>query len=143
MKLNSFSYTCIPYTNTHKHRISFISSLHLHFWVHQSAGSPFLPPDKNRKLLQFFHHQYSNNNIFSFQFGRDFSALHKQILISMGSYFPEACAFGNLITSTKYIGLKSAKLFDHAPINDPNLESLVFIKLNQCRLYSNYYPGSH
>ena len=32
-----------------------------------------------------------------------------------------------LLHLLKYLGLKSAKLFDHAPINDPNLESLVFV----------------
>ena len=38
----------MPYTNTHKHR------LHSHVWVRLCSGSPFLPPDKNRKFLLFF-----------------------------------------------------------------------------------------
>ena len=38
------------------------------------------------------------------------------ILISFGSYFLEAHAFGTLIMSTEYLAL-SAKLFDPAPKN--------------------------
>ena len=37
-------------TSTEHH----ISSLHSHFWVQLSAGSPFLPPHKNWKILRFF-----------------------------------------------------------------------------------------
>ena len=36
-------------TSTEHH----ISSLHSHFWVQLSAGSPFLPTDKNGKFLRF------------------------------------------------------------------------------------------
>ena len=45
----------------------------------------------------------------------------------MGSYFPEVRAFGTLITSTKVFRLIICKTFDHAPINDPLLESLDFV----------------
>ena len=52
-KIQAVTQTGIPYTTltgTEHH----ISSLHSHFWVQLSAGSSFLPPDKNRKFLWFF-----------------------------------------------------------------------------------------
>ena len=66
---------------------------------------------------------------FLFQFRRDLSALHKQILISMGSYFPEVRALGTLITSA--YNLQNSLTMP--TIDEPYLDSLAFV-LNNCRL---------
>ena len=93
-----------------------ISSQHSHFWVQVSSGSPFLSSNKIGKFLRFFIIILIRS--FLFQFSRDFSTLSKQILtkfISISSYSPEVHAFGLLLHLLKYLGLKSAKLFDHTP----------------------------
>ena len=76
-----------------------ISSLHSHFWVQISAGSPFLPTDKNGKFLRFLHHHHhhhnNNNNfkIFSLIDSDEISprSVYNELLklISIGSYFTE------------------------------------------------------
>ena len=132
MKLNSFSYTCIPYTNTDKHRTS-------HFWVHQSTGSPFLPPTKTGNCCNFFIINTVIIRFFLFNSDKIFARSINKYLYQWEAIFLKHVLLAILLHLLKYLGLKSAKLFDHAPTNDPNLESLVFIKLNQCRLYSSYY----
>ena len=44
----------IPYTNSYKHRTSYFKST-LTFLGLANGGSPFLPPDKKQKFLQFLH----------------------------------------------------------------------------------------
>ena len=48
-----------------------------------------------KKIIIIIH------DLLSLQFRLDFSVLHKQILITIGSCFPEVCAFSTFITSTE------------------------------------------
>ena len=55
----------------------------------------------------------NNNNfqdLFLSQFRQDFSALCAQLLLSIGSYFLEVCAFGTLITSAEVFRLILCKI---------------------------------
>ena len=45
-----WTYSTQTLTSTEHH----ISSLHLHFWVELSGGSPFRQPDKKGKFMRFF-----------------------------------------------------------------------------------------
>ena len=52
--------------------------------------------------------------------------LCKQILMSMGCYFPEVRAFGTLVTSTKVFRLQNS-LTMPPPLTNPYLECLDFV----------------
>ena len=92
----------IPYTKSLISTEHHISSLHSHFWVQLSSGSIFLQTNKNGNSYFFIINIIFNFKIFfSLRIRRDFSMLLKQILISIGSYFPEVCAFGTLTMFTE------------------------------------------
>ena len=97
-------------TSTEHH----ISSLHSHFWV----GSPFLLTDKIGKCLRFIIIINSRSFLIPVQ-TRFLYAPHTKTYIN-GKLFSEVCAFflAFLLRLLKYLGLQSAKRFDHTPIND-------------------------
>ena len=89
--------------------------------------------------------------LFLFQFKRDYSALRKQILIKIGSYFPEVPAWKSyyIYYSIKAYNIQNS-LTTPPPLTIFYLESLDFVPKqlqphNQVSLayYSSYYPGSH
>ena len=108
-------------TSTEHH----ISSLHLHFWVQPSSGSAFPQPDKTRKFLRFFIIDiiiiiiiFTVTSSFLYQFKRDFSALrniYSQNLYQSVAIHLNYVLLVLLFHLLKYLGLKSAKSFDHAP----------------------------
>ena len=107
----------------HEHRTSYFKSTLTSLgpakrWKSISADR------QNWKFLRFLHHQH--NNIFQDLL---FSSIQTRFLSTpsntWGSYFPEVLLLTLLSYLLKYLGLSSAKLFDHAPQRSLTQRSLT------------------